>query len=119
MSDKPLSTPPPPFNYNQRRVTTMSGEENKALTMIQVMLGRIEERQKHQSDQLDKQHDLMKAAEQRAVKRLDEHSVILKDHDRRIRENEKRSAVIGAIGGSAAGIGVSLIIAAMKEKVGL
>ena len=119
MSDKPLSTPPPPFNYNQRRDTAMSGDDNKALTMIQVMLGRIEERQKHQTVQLDKQSQQMESVEKRVVKRLDEHATILKEHDKRIRDNEKRSAVIGALGGSAAGIGVSLIVAAMKEKVGL
>lgn len=34
--------------------------------------------------------------------------------DKRLREVEKRSAVVGAVGGSAAGIGVALIVEGVK-----
>ncbi len=46
-------------------------------------------------------------------------SVKLEGIDGRLRSVETRSATLGTIGGTVAGVGISLLIAAIREKLGL
>ena len=51
-------------------------------------------------------------------KKLDTHGKVTNSIDGRLRKVEQRSAVIGATSGGIMGLGVALIIQAIKQKTG-
>ena len=92
-------------------------EVMKKLTEIQVSSARIEEKVEGLADKVELAMRLSKEADERTNKRIDKVVETIEEHDIRIRGNEKRSAIFGAVGGGAAGIGITLIAAYLKAKI--
>lgn len=92
-------------------------EVMSVLTEIKVSTARVEEKMEGLAGKVELAMQLAKDAEARTNKRIDQLTETVKDHDERIRGNEKRSAIFGAVGGSAAGIGISIVIALIKSKM--
>lgn len=85
---------------------------------VLMMLGRIDgkldsisEQQKRQDGEIKSLRNEVHSGMQRLDTKIDSNHAAL---DKRLRDVEKKSAVVGAVGGSAAGVGVALIVEGVK-----